>query len=123
MFRQLRHGQIALILHIAGGQIERHVARYLPVELGDIVQQCVDRRNGDAEIAIGFVAQILNLLRHLIDLVGAEKIALGSDYPFPLGEDVPGKLIEHMPYSDPTKEWLLYRSAEAWLGIKAGSKS
>ncbi len=56
------------------------------------------------------------ILDYLIDLVGAEKIALGSDYPFPLGENIPGKLIEHMPYSDPTKEWLLYKSAMAWMG-------
>ncbi|HWG46721.1 MAG TPA: amidohydrolase family protein [Gemmataceae bacterium] len=32
-------------------------------------------------------------LRSLIRLVGAERIALGSDYPFPLGEHEPGKLI------------------------------
>lgn len=56
------------------------------------------------------------ILDYLIDLVGAEKIALGSDYPFPLGEESPGKLIEHMPYSDHTKEWLLYKSALAWMG-------
>ncbi len=33
-------------------------------------------------------------LRHLIELVGVERVALGSDYPFPLGEPVPGELIE-----------------------------
>lgn len=56
------------------------------------------------------------ILDYLIDLVGPEKIALGSDYPFPLGELVPGKLIEHMPYSDHTKDWLLYKSALQWMG-------
>ncbi|MEO6130791.1 MAG: amidohydrolase family protein [Saprospiraceae bacterium] len=56
------------------------------------------------------------ILDYLIDLVGPEKIALGSDYPFPLGEKVPGKLIEHMPYSDHTKDWLLYKSALEWMG-------
>lgn len=35
-------------------------------------------------------------LRYLIGLMGAEKIALGSDYPFPLGEAEPGKLIDSM---------------------------
>ena len=33
-------------------------------------------------------------LRFLVDLIGAERIALGSDYPFPLGEHRPGALIE-----------------------------
>jgi aminocarboxymuconate-semialdehyde decarboxylase len=57
------------------------------------------------------------ILDYLIDLVGADRIALGSDYPFPLGEDSPGKLIEHMPYSDHTKEWLLYKSAFEWMNL------
>jgi aminocarboxymuconate-semialdehyde decarboxylase len=35
-------------------------------------------------------------LRGLIRLFGAERVALGSDYPFPLGEDVPGSLVESM---------------------------
>jgi aminocarboxymuconate-semialdehyde decarboxylase len=35
-------------------------------------------------------------LRHLIELVGVERVALGSDYPFPLGEKIPGKLIDSL---------------------------
>ena len=35
-------------------------------------------------------------LRTLLDLVGADRIALGSDYPFPLGEIPPGKTIDAM---------------------------
>lgn len=35
-------------------------------------------------------------LRLLLDLVGAERVALGSDYPFPLGETVPGRMVEAM---------------------------
>jgi len=35
-------------------------------------------------------------LRLLMRLVGVEKIALGSDYPFPLGELEPGSLIESL---------------------------
>jgi aminocarboxymuconate-semialdehyde decarboxylase len=37
-----------------------------------------------------------DLLRHLIRLIGAGRIALGSDYPFPLGEKVPGRLIDSL---------------------------
>src|SRR6185295_9992712 len=33
---------------------------------------------------------------YLIGVMGADKICLGSDYPFPLGEQQPGKLIEKM---------------------------
>ena len=55
-------------------------------------------------------------MRYIMDVMGDDKICLGSDYPFPLGEESPGKLIEHMPYSDHTKDWLLYKSALAWMG-------
>ncbi|MSR69421.1 MAG: amidohydrolase [Phycisphaerales bacterium] len=32
-------------------------------------------------------------LRYLVRTVGADRIAMGSDYPFPLGENPPGKLL------------------------------
>lgn len=57
------------------------------------------------------------ILDYLIDLMGADRIALGTDYPFPLGELEPGKLIESMPYSDRTKALLLGESALDWLSI------
>jgi aminocarboxymuconate-semialdehyde decarboxylase len=33
-------------------------------------------------------------LRYLVDLMGADRVAMGSDYPFPLGEEIAGSLIE-----------------------------
>lgn len=58
------------------------------------------------------------MLSYLIELVGADRVALGSDYPFPLGELQPGKLIESMPdLSAATKERLLNGSALAWLNL------
>ncbi len=58
------------------------------------------------------------VLRYLIRLVGAEKIALGSDYPFPLGEHSPGSMIEEMEDLDrPTREWLFSGTALEWLGL------
>jgi aminocarboxymuconate-semialdehyde decarboxylase len=57
-------------------------------------------------------------LDFVLKTVGANRIALGTDYPFPLGENEPGKLIESMPYSDEIKERLLSGSALEWLGSK-----
>ncbi len=56
-------------------------------------------------------------LQFLVDTVGAERIALGTDYPFPLGELEPGKLIESMPYDYAAKERLLSGTALEWLGL------
>lgn len=56
-------------------------------------------------------------LEFLIDLVGTEQIALGSDYPFPLGELEPGKLIESRGFDDDSRANLLYLNALNWLNI------
>jgi aminocarboxymuconate-semialdehyde decarboxylase len=56
-------------------------------------------------------------LNYLIRLVGDEKICLGSDYPFPLGEHHPGKMIEEMELASPAKEKLLHVNAKQWLNI------
>ncbi len=57
-------------------------------------------------------------LRLLIGLVGANSVALGSDYPFPLGEARPGQLIESMSdLSLETKKRLFFGTAKEFLGL------
>ena len=59
-------------------------------------------------------------LKLILDLFGAERIALGTDYPFPLGEDAPGKLIRSMPdLTQRQVERLLRGTALEWLGRAA----
>ena len=57
-------------------------------------------------------------LDYLVKLFGANRIALGTDYPFPLGELEPGQLIESMPYDAQVKEQLLCGSALEWMGLR-----
>ena len=57
-------------------------------------------------------------LQYLVDLFGADRIALGTDYPFPLGELEPGSLIESMSYDEATKRQLLGHTALDWLGLE-----
>jgi aminocarboxymuconate-semialdehyde decarboxylase len=57
-------------------------------------------------------------LRLLIGLAGAERVALGTDYPFPLGEDTPGKLIESLPeLTEEQRRLLLAGTALEFLGL------
>lgn len=60
------------------------------------------------------------MLQHVVNLVGADKVALGTDYPFPLGELEPGTLIRSMPWDDKQKEMLLSGSALQWLDLEPG---
>ena len=57
-------------------------------------------------------------LQLLLKLFGAERIALGSDYPFPLGEARPGQLIESLNnLSAEEKARLLSGTAREFLAI------
>jgi aminocarboxymuconate-semialdehyde decarboxylase len=57
-------------------------------------------------------------LKFLLNLFGARRVALGSDYPFPLGEAKPGKLIESVKeFSAKDKKQLLSGTAREFLGI------
>jgi aminocarboxymuconate-semialdehyde decarboxylase len=57
------------------------------------------------------------MLNYMIDLFGSNRIALGSDYPFPLGEHHPGKMIEEMDLDDDTRSNLLADAALEWLAL------
>lgn len=67
-----------------------------------------------------------DILKLLVKKFGEDRIMLGSDYPFPLGEiDRPGRLIESMQFADDPdksqtiKEKLLWRNAHHFLRIHA----
>jgi aminocarboxymuconate-semialdehyde decarboxylase len=57
------------------------------------------------------------MLDYIVDLMGADKVTLGTDYPFPLGELEPGKLIKGMGYSDEKSAMLLHGAALNWLEL------
>ncbi|MFA7326649.1 MAG: amidohydrolase family protein [Candidatus Kapaibacterium sp.] len=58
------------------------------------------------------------MLKYVVDLMGEDMVALGTDYPFPLGELEPGRLIESVSdYSPELKRKLLSTNAFDWLGI------
>jgi aminocarboxymuconate-semialdehyde decarboxylase len=54
-------------------------------------------------------------------MMGDDKICVGSDYPFPLGEARPGELIEKLKLEKNIEEKLLYKNALDWLGVSSGS--
>lgn len=60
-----------------------------------------------------------DVLKYIIDLIGEDKVVLGSDYPFPLGESSPGALVESLAISDSIKRKILGQNALSWLGLSA----
>lgn len=57
-----------------------------------------------------------NALRYCMNVIGEDKICMGSDYPFPLGEHRPGALIKSMDLSGQQKKQLLWDNGMRWLG-------
>ncbi len=58
------------------------------------------------------------MLNYLVNLAGANRVALGTDYPFPLGELEPGALIKSLPFDEETRSLLLGGAALQWLDLK-----
>jgi len=60
-----------------------------------------------------------NALEQIVKLFGDEKIVIGSDYPFPLGEDHPGLAVIQSPsLSTEQKQRILWTNALKFLGLE-----
>ncbi len=57
------------------------------------------------------------MLEYVLKLMGSEKVMLGSDYPFPLGDLEIGKFIEEMNLTVETKENIFNQAALDWLNL------
>ena len=56
-------------------------------------------------------------LRFLVGTMGSDRVLLGSDYPYPLGEERIGALIRNSGLSSQEKKQLLGTNAQEFLGI------
>jgi aminocarboxymuconate-semialdehyde decarboxylase len=55
-------------------------------------------------------------LRYLIDLYGAERLLVGSDYPFLIREKAPGRRIQRLDLAPTQREAILRGNARRFLG-------
>ena len=58
-------------------------------------------------------------LRYLIDTVGVDRVMMGTDYPFPLGEQEPGSFIDGLGLKVTEQARLYHGTALDWLGLSA----
>lgn len=56
-------------------------------------------------------------LRYLLDTVGVPRVMLGTDYPFPLGEQAPGASIAALALDEAEQARLYHGTALEWLGL------
>jgi len=60
----------------------------------------------------------LKTLEFVLDQQGSEKVCLGTDYPFPLGDLEIGKFIEESHLSNKVKEDIFCNSILSWLDLE-----
>jgi aminocarboxymuconate-semialdehyde decarboxylase len=60
--------------------------------------------------------------KFLLDIIGADRICYGTDYPFPLGDLEHGAFIESMDISKEIKEKVMGLSAMEFLGMQLTSR-
>lgn len=58
-------------------------------------------------------------LRYLLDTTGVDRVMLGTDYPFPLGEQTPGEGIKRLQLSEAEQARIYNGTALEWLGLSA----
>ena len=73
---------------------------------------------GPARIYVDSLVHDPAALRRLIELFGVERVAMGSDYPFPLGESEPGALIASLGLPAAVEARLLAGTALEFLGVE-----
>ena len=82
-----------------------------------------------AETAVHIMRLVLSgaLDRHpklqlVVDVMGEDRVLLGSDHPFPLGEEAIGQLVgTHDGLSATTKAKILGGNAARWLALRDGA--
>jgi aminocarboxymuconate-semialdehyde decarboxylase len=56
-------------------------------------------------------------LRLLVDTVGIDRVVVGSDYPYPLGERPAGRVVRQATFlGEPERSRIMRENAEVFLG-------
>jgi len=112
---------------IAIGRIE-HGWRVRPdlcaVDCQTNPRSCLAADGSPARFWVDSLVHDAEALRYIVRLFGARRVALGSDYPFPLGEARPGALIETLEsLSAEDRLLLLSGAAREFLNMSDDAKS
>ncbi len=67
-----------------------------------IPDEYADARDGFGRLYFDTVLFDPRALRFLCDCAGAQKVMLGSDHPFPIGDDQPVKIVDATPLTSPS---------------------
>lgn len=79
----------------------------------------VNPRNYLGKFWVDSITHDPDLLRYILATAGEDRVTLGSDYPFPLGDLEIGAFIEKMDLPKETVEKIFYKNTLDWLQLDA----
>ena len=105
-----------------------HGGAALPAVLGRLVRNHVINTDSTADPLESFAHLYLDsvvfdppALEFLVAKTGADRVLLGSDYPFPIGDLAPCRIVEQAELKGDDRARILGRNAEHLFGIAAGA--
>jgi len=112
----LRHPELKLIVATGGAA--------LPFMLGRLARNHAVHADSVADPVEGFhrlyfdsIVFRPDALHYLCDLVGTGRVLLGSDWPFPIGDMTPTRVVRDCKYDDAQKSAILGGNARALFGL------
>lgn len=77
----------------------------------------VNPRNYTGKFWVDSITHDERLLKYVLEMQGSERICMGTDYPFPLGDLKFGEYMEQMNLDEQTLKNLFHGSALSWLDL------
>ncbi|RMD97536.1 MAG: amidohydrolase, partial [Bacteroidetes bacterium] len=87
------------------------------------VDNPVNPRNYLGKFWVDCITHDIKMLKYVLETVGTDKVTLGSDYPFPLGDLTIGEFIEDSDLPASTKEAIFRNNTLDWLNLDADAFS
>ena len=86
----------------------------------NVASSAISRQISNLESLLDTVLFEPRALRFLCDTVGADKIMLGSDYPFGIGDPDPRNVVDHTPLTAEERDAILGGNAARIFHIDCG---
>jgi len=81
----------------------------------------VNPRESFGRFWVDSITHDADLTRYILEQIGPEKMMLGSDYPFPLGDLEIGAYLDQMGLSEDHRALIYHKSALDWLKLSSDS--
>jgi aminocarboxymuconate-semialdehyde decarboxylase len=110
---------VTLVVSHGGGAVPYALGR-LRRNRAIHAEGCADPLDGFRRLYFDTVLFEPQALRFLCDVAGADRVVLGSDYPFPIGDPEPARVVDDTPLTEAERRAILGETAARIFHIDCG---